>query len=70
MAFPISKSLSKQGIEVFAGVSIYSNYLEWSRYLKGTFRHPSTDPGTDEALPYILDWLESNAPITAIQPVS
>lgn len=70
MAFPISKSLSKQGIEVFAGVSIYSNYLEWSRHLKGTFRHPSTDSGTDEALPYILDWLKSNAPITAIQPVS
>lgn len=70
MAFPISKSLSKQGIEVFAGVSIYSNYLEWSRYLKGTFRHPSTDSGTDEALPYILDWLEKNAPMTAIQPVS
>ena len=70
MAFPIAKSLSKQGIDVFAGVSIYSNYLEWSRYLKGTFCHPSTDSGTDEALPYVLDWLKKNAPISAIQPVS
>lgn len=70
MAFPIAKALSKQGISVFAGVSIYSNYLEWSRYLTDTFRHPSTDSGTDEALPYILDWLEKNAPIAAIQPVS
>lgn len=70
MAFPIAKALSKQAVSVFAGVSIYSNYLEWSRYLNGTFPHPSTDSGTDAALPYILRWLESNGPIDAIQPVS
>ena len=70
MAFPIAKALSIQGVSVFAGVSIYSNYLEWSRYLNGTFPHPSTDSGTDAALPYILRWLESNGPIDAIQPVS
>ncbi len=55
MAFPIAKALSKQGAKVFAGVSIYSNYLEWSRYLTGTFQHPSTDSGTDAALPHILN---------------
>ncbi|MHA7858725.1 MAG: hypothetical protein ACX94D_11620 [Henriciella sp.] len=58
MAFPIAKALSKQAVSVFAGVSIYSNYLEWSRYLNGTFPHPSTDSGTDAALPYILRWLD------------
>jgi len=70
MAFPIAKALSKQGASVFAGVSVYSNYLEWSRYVVCTFQHPSTDTGTDEALPYILHWLDQNAPVTAIQPVS
>lgn len=70
MAFPIAKAFSKQGASVFAGVSIYSNYLEWSRYLNGTFPHPSTDSGTDSALPHILKWLNSNGPIDAIQPVS
>ena len=70
MAFPISKALHKQGVRVYAGVSVYSNYLEWSRYLNGTFRHPSTDSGTDEALPFILAWLKDNPHIDAIQPVS
>ena len=70
MAFPIAKAMAKNGVTVFAGVSIYSNYLEWSRYVERTFRHPSTDPGTDEALPFILDWLEQNQGIDAIQPVS
>lgn len=70
MAFPIAKALSKQGASVFSGVSIYSNYIEWSRYLNGTFSHPSTDSGTDSALPFIFRWLEMNGPIDAIQPVS
>lgn len=70
MAFPIAKASSKQGLSVFAGVSIYSNYLEWSRFLNGTFPHPSKDSGTDSALPYILRWLEANGPMDAIQPVS
>lgn len=70
MAFPIAKALSKQGVSVFAGVSIYSNYLEWSRYVSGTFPHPSTDLGTDVALPSILSWLKANGPMDAIQPVS
>ena len=29
MAFPVAKSLSKAGHIVHAGVSIFSNYLEW-----------------------------------------
>jgi len=70
MAFPIAKALFKQGVKVYAGVSVYSNYLEWSRYLSGTFRHPSTDSGTDDALPFILTWLQDNSHIDAIQPVS
>ncbi|MFN3214141.1 MAG: hypothetical protein ACE37M_13640 [Henriciella sp.] len=70
MAFPIAKALHKQGAQVFAGVSIYSNYLEWSRYLHGTFSHPSTDNGTDDALPAILNWLAQNPQIDVIQPVS
>ena len=53
MAYPIAKSLLKQGVNVSAGVSIYSNYLEWSRYVSQTFAHPSTDAGTDAALPVI-----------------
>ena len=70
MAFPIAKALHKQGVNVSAGVSIYSNYLEWSRYVSQTFAHPSTDAGTDEALPVILDWLDQNPQIDVIQPVS
>ncbi len=70
MAFPIAKAFSKQGASVFSGVSIYSNYLEWSRYLNGTFRHPPTDSGTDSALPHILRWLNTHGPMDAIQPVS
>ena len=70
MAFPIAKSLAKEGVRVFSGVSTSSNYLEWSRFLAGSFRHPSTDPGTDEALPYFLEWLKNNPDVDAIQPVS
>ncbi|MEM6555233.1 MAG: hypothetical protein AAF642_05120 [Pseudomonadota bacterium] len=70
MAFPIAKALHKQGVNVFAGVSIYSNYLEWSRYVSRTFAHPSTDAGKDEALPVILDWLDQNPQIDVVQPVS
>ena len=70
MAFPIAKALYEHGAKVFAGVSIYSNYLEWSRYLHGTFSHPSTDNGTDDALPAILNWLAQNPQIDVIQPVS
>jgi len=70
MAFPIAKALHKQGLRVSAGVSIYSNYLEWSRYVSQTFAHPSTDAGTDAALPVILDWLDAHPEIDVIQPVS
>lgn len=69
MAFPVAKALSQAGHEVFAGVSTSSNYLEWSRHLSGSFRHSPLEPGTDEALPVILDWLDRN-PVDAIQPVS
>ncbi len=70
MAFPVAKALNSLGHSVFASVSTSSNYLEWSRHLSGSFRHPSLDPGTDAALPLILAWLDRNAPMDAIQPVS
>lgn len=70
MAFPVTKALARAGHRVYAGVSRYSNYLEWSRYLGGSFRHASLEPGTDEALPAILGWLAENGPVDAIQPVS
>ncbi|MEM9939210.1 MAG: hypothetical protein AAF768_10205 [Pseudomonadota bacterium] len=70
MAFPIAKALNQAGHQVFTGVSVYSNYLEWSRHLSGSFAHPSTDAGGDEALPYILSWIDQNGPLDAIQPVS
>ncbi|MFN3352458.1 MAG: hypothetical protein ACK4Z5_02525 [Brevundimonas sp.] len=69
MAFPVAKALSRRGVRVFAGVSRYSNYLEWSRHVRGSFRHCSLEPGGDEAAPVILDWLDRN-PVDAIQPVS
>lgn len=70
MAFPVAKALDRAGHSVFASVSTASNYLEWSRHVSGSFRHPSLEPGTDEALPLILDWLDQNWPMDAIQPVS
>ena len=69
MAFPVAKALNQAGHRVFAGVSTSSNYLEWSRHFSGSFRHSPLEPGTDEALPVILDWLDRN-PVDVIQPVS
>ncbi|MEO0467344.1 MAG: hypothetical protein AAF216_12450 [Pseudomonadota bacterium] len=69
MAFPVAKALSKAGHTVCAGVSIFSNYFEWSRYVSKSFRHASMEPGTDEPLPAVREWLEDN-PVDAIQPVS
>ncbi|GAA0870095.1 hypothetical protein GCM10009116_19310 [Brevundimonas basaltis] len=70
MAFPVARALDQAGHRVFAGVSKFSNYLEWSRHIAGSFRHPPLEPGTDDALPYILDWLSEHGPVDAIQPVS
>lgn len=69
MAFPVAKALNQASCKVFAGVSISSNYLEWSRHVSGSFRHSPLEPGTDEALPVILNWLDRN-PVDVIQPVS
>lgn len=69
MAFPVAKALNQAGHRVFAGVSTSSNYLEWSRHVAASFRHSPLEPGTDEALPVILDWLDRN-PVDVIQPVS
>ncbi|MFK0300387.1 hypothetical protein ACIQTU_14345 [Brevundimonas sp. NPDC090276] len=69
MAFPVAKALDQAGHRVFAGVSTSSNYLEWSRHVSGSFRHSPLEPGTDEALPVILDWLD-RSPVDVIQPVS
>ena len=60
MAFPVAKALNQAGHRVFAGVSTSSNYLEWSRHVSGAFRHSPLEPGTDEALPVILNWLDGN----------
>ncbi|MEM9701236.1 MAG: hypothetical protein AAF907_02180 [Planctomycetota bacterium] len=70
MAFPIAKALNRAGHNVFAGVSIYSNYLEWSRHLSGSFQHASLEPGSDEGLPTILNWIDERGDIDVIQPVS
>ncbi|MGH7026561.1 hypothetical protein [Brevundimonas sp.] len=69
MAFPVAKALSQAGHKVFAGVSTSSNYLEWSRHVTASFRHSPLEPGTDEALPVILGWLDRNG-VDVIQPVS
>ncbi|MEM7493470.1 MAG: hypothetical protein AAF296_08815 [Pseudomonadota bacterium] len=70
MAFPVAKAAAKAGHQIHAGVSIYSNYLEWSRYVSKSFRHAPLEPGTDEALPAILNWLEKHPEIDTLQPVS
>lgn len=69
MAFPVARALAREGHRVFAGVSIYSNYLEWSRHIAGSFRHAPLEPGDDKALPVIRAWLDAH-PVDAIQPVS
>lgn len=70
MAFPVAKALDRAGHIVFASVSTFSNYLEWSRHVTASFRHPPLEPGTDDALPVLLDWLDAHEPVDAIQPVS
>jgi predicted ATP-grasp superfamily ATP-dependent carboligase len=70
MAFPVAKALDRAGARVFAGVSVSSNYLEWSRHVTASFRHSPLEPGTDEALPVILNWIDRRGGIDAIQPVS
>ncbi|WP_017931117.1 ATP-binding protein [Robiginitomaculum antarcticum] len=70
MAFPVMKAMAKAGHAVFAGVSIYSNYMEWSRYLTGSFWHEPLEPGTDEAFPRVRDWLLEHPEIDTIQPVN
>lgn len=70
MAFPVAKALDQAGHRVFAGVSRFSNYLEWSRHVAASFRHPPLEPGTDDALPHVLNWLAKHGPVDAIQPVS
>lgn len=70
MAFPVAKALSRAGHSIFASVSTSSNYLEWSRHVTASFRHPPLEPGTDDALPVILNWLDAHGPMDAIQPVS
>ncbi len=69
MAFPVAKAMSKAGHEVHAGVSLYSNYLEWSRYVSKYYRHEPLEPGTDEAFPTIQKWIEDHPEIDTIQPV-
>lgn len=70
MAFPVMKAMAKSGHRVHAGVSIYSNYMEWSRYLHKAFWHAPLEPGTDEPWPRIRDWLITNPQIDTIQPVN
>ncbi len=70
MAFPVARALSRAGHKVHAGVSIYSNYLEWSRYVDKSFWHAPLEPGTDEPFAPIRDWLLAHPEIDSIQPVN
>jgi len=70
MAFPVMKAMSKAGHKVYAGVSIYSNYMEWSRYLTDAFWHEPLEPGTDAPLARIKSWLLEHPEIDTIQPVN
>ncbi len=70
MAFPVMKAMTKAGHKVYAGVSVYSNYMEWSRYLTGSFWHPPLEPGTDEPYARIREWLLAHPEIDTIQPVN
>lgn len=69
MAFPIARAMVHAGHCVHAGVSIYSNYFEWSRYVGKSFYHAPLEPGTDEAFPVIKAWLDAHPEIDTIQPV-
>ncbi len=70
MAFPVAKALSQAGHRVEAGVSAYSNYLEWSRHVSGHFHHAPLEPGTDEALAVYQSRVEDSPHIDTLQPVS
>jgi len=70
MAFPVARALSRAGHTVHAGVSIYSNYLEWSRYIDKSFWHEPLEPGTDAPFAPIRDWLLVHPEIDSIQPVN
>ncbi|MBL4853674.1 MAG: hypothetical protein JKY25_05485 [Robiginitomaculum sp.] len=70
MAFPVARALSRAGHSVHAGVSIYSNYLEWSRYIDASFWHEPLEPGTDEPYGPIRNWLLGHPEIDSIQPVN
>lgn len=70
MAFPVVRALSKAGHTVHAGVSMYSNYMEWSRYVDASFWHAPLEPGTDEPFERIRDWLLAHPEIDSIQPVN
>ncbi|MEL6754366.1 MAG: hypothetical protein AAFO57_10090 [Pseudomonadota bacterium] len=70
MAFPVAKALNQDGNSVHAGVSVFSNYLEWSRHVSADFYHPSLEPGTDEALDHYKSWIEAHSEIDTLQPVS
>ena len=70
MAFPVMKAMAKAGHRVCAGVSIYSNYMEWSRYMSQAFWHEPLEPGTDAPFPRIRDWLLAHPEVDTIQPVN
>lgn len=70
MAFPVAKAMSKAGHTIHGGVSIYSNYFEWSRYVDKSFWHAPLEPGTDEAFATIGNWLLDHPEIDTIQPVN
>ncbi|NNC37991.1 MAG: hypothetical protein EX271_06455 [Acidimicrobiales bacterium] len=70
MAFPVARAMSRAGHMVHAGVSMYSNYFEWSRYVDASFWHEPLEPGTDEAFPRVREWLLTHPEIDTIQPVN
>ena len=70
MAFPVAKAFSRAGHTVHAGISMYSNYFEWSRYVKKSFWHAPLEPGTDEAFSRVREWLLTHPEIDSIQPVN
>jgi len=70
MAFPVMKALARAGHSVFAGVSIYSNYMEWSRYLKDSFWHEPLESDPETPFERIRDWLMAHPEIDTIQPIN
>lgn len=70
MAFPVAKALARAGHRVEAGVSVYSNYLEWSRHVSDHFHHAPLEPGTDEALDDYKFCIENDPGIDTMQPMS